>query len=186
MSIVYLRKETNHLYSCNQMFVNIKFSSLAKNLIPILILLFSLTVATVSVYAEDTDPKDASGVQPICDPETDPKCADPAAPVCNTNADGTVTCEVAENPVECGSGSGAGKCDLYTKYINPIIDFLAAVVGIAVTIGIVSGGVRYSAAGSDPGAVAKARAQIRNSIIALVVFLFLWAILNWLQPGGLQ
>lgn len=76
-------------------------------------------------------------------------------------------------------------CNLYKKYINPIIVFLSALVGVAVTIGIISGGIKYAMAGSEPGQLAAARKQIRNSLIALLAFLFLYAALNWLTPGGI-
>lgn len=103
-----------------------------------------------------------SSLDPICDP-ADKECQDPA--------------------MDCGK-SGSGDCGLFEKYINPMISFLSAVVGIAATIGIIVGGIRYMMASDDPGAVSKARALIRNSIVALVVYLLLFALVSWLQPGG--
>ena len=78
-----------------------------------------------------------------------------------------------------------GSCNLYKKYINPLITFLSALVGIAVTIGLIIGGIRYSTAGSDTAQVTAARKQIKNSLVALIVFLFLGTLLNWLVPGGI-
>jgi Type IV secretion system pilin len=86
--------------------------------------------------------------------------------------------------LDCDPVSG-GDCDLYKKYINPFINILTALVGIAVTIGIIWGGIKYASAGSDPSAVAKARKLIRNAIFTLVIYLLLWQMINWLQPGGL-
>lgn len=117
---------------------------------------------TTTALAEE---EDATNTTTICDPETDSACKDTSLE-------------------ECGE-SGSGDCGLFDKYINPMIVFLSALVGIAVTIGLVTGGIQYASAGSDPGAVAKARAKIRNSIFALVAFLFLFALINWLVPGGL-
>ena len=126
--------------------------------------MFVLSIGfTSTAFAEE--PEDATNTGTFCDPETDSSCKDTSLE-------------------ECGK-SGSGDCGLFDKYINPMIVFLSAMVGIAVTIGIVSGGIQYAAAGSDPGAVAKARAKIRNSIFALVAFLFLFALVNWLVPGGL-
>jgi hypothetical protein len=74
-------------------------------------------------------------------------------------------------------------CDLMKKYINPIISFLAALVGLAVTIGIISGGIRYATAGDDPQKVSAGKTQIRGAIIALLTFIFLYAAIRWLVPG---
>jgi hypothetical protein len=73
-------------------------------------------------------------------------------------------------------------CDLIAKYVNPIIAFLSAFVGIAVTIGIISGGIRYASASDDPQKSAAGRQMIRNSLIALVAYIFLFAAIKWLVP----
>jgi hypothetical protein len=75
------------------------------------------------------------------------------------------------------------KCDLVKKYINPIIGFLSAAVAIAVTIGIISGGIRYAGAGDDPQKMNAAKRQITGAIVALLAYIFLYLILQWLAPG---
>lgn len=80
-------------------------------------------------------------------------------------------------------GASANKCDLVQKYLNPIIAFFSAFVGIAVTIGIISGGIRYASASDDPQKSAAGRQMIRNSIIALIAYIFLLAALRWLAPS---
>lgn len=79
----------------------------------------------------------------------------------------------------------AGSCDLVKKYVDPLINVLAAAVGVVVTISIVVAGIQYSSAGGDPGKVQAARKRIMNSIIALVGFFLFYAVLQWLIPGGL-
>ncbi len=74
------------------------------------------------------------------------------------------------------------KCNLMRKYVNPIIAFLAAVAGIAITAGIIMGGLRYAAAGDDPAKVGAAKKQISTAILALVCLLLLYAGLRWLTP----
>lgn len=102
---------------------------------------------------------------------------------CKTTEDGSYYC--TDPALDCSpDATGPNSCNLFVKYINPITIFLSALVGIAVTIGIISGAIKYSMAGSEPGQVSAARKQIRNSLIALLAFLFLAAILNWLVPGG--
>lgn len=76
-------------------------------------------------------------------------------------------------------------CDLFVKYINPGINLLAAAVGIIVAISIIIGGLQYGSSAGDPQKASAAKNRIRNSIIALVAFLFLYSMLNFLIPGGL-
>lgn len=95
--------------------------------------------------------------------------------------------DVSKCPAADGGGncSSVNSCDLIQKYINPFINFLAALVGIAVVISIIIGGIQYGSSGGDPSKVTAAKNRIRNAIIALVTFLFLYALLNFLIPGGL-
>jgi hypothetical protein len=78
-----------------------------------------------------------------------------------------------------------GTCSIVQEYINPLIKFLSALVGIAVVMSVVIGGIQYSAARDDPQAVGAAKKRISNAIFALIVYLFLFALLNFLVPGGL-
>lgn len=76
------------------------------------------------------------------------------------------------------------KCDLVVRVLNPIINFLAAAVGLIVTIVIVIGGIQYSASADDPQKVAAAKGHIINAVLGLLGFMFVWAFLQWLIPGG--
>lgn len=73
---------------------------------------------------------------------------------------------------------------IINNYLNPIINFLAAGVGIIVVIMVVVGGVQYTASGGDPNAAAEARKRITNGLIALVTFAFMYSILEFIIPGG--
>lgn len=70
------------------------------------------------------------------------------------------------------------------KYVNPIVNFLAAVVGIVVVGSVILGGIQYSASDGDPGKVSAAKRRIINSLLALAAFVFLYAFLQWVIPGG--
>ncbi len=70
------------------------------------------------------------------------------------------------------------------KLINTVINVLSIVVGIAVTIMIVVGGIQYSSAGGDPGKVAGAKKTITSALLALLTFIFLRVIIEWVVPGG--
>jgi hypothetical protein len=94
---------------------------------------------------------------------------------------GTAPIAAADDPAHKCTGSN---CDIVAKVLNPIINFLAAAVGIVVTIVIIIGGIQYGASGDDPQKVAQAKGRIYNGLLALGGFMFLWAGLNWLVPGG--
>lgn len=69
--------------------------------------------------------------------------------------------------------------------INLIVNFLSAGVGLVVILMIIVGGVQYIAAGDSPDALKSARQRITNAVTALVIYIFLFAFLQWLIPGGL-
>lgn len=91
---------------------------------------------------------------------------------CNedTNGNGTVL-----DSKDCG----------IVGYIVTITNVLSAVVGIVIVIMIAVGGIQYSMARDDPQAVNAAKTRIRNAILALVFYLFMFAFLQYLVPGGL-
>lgn len=129
------------------------------------------------------------------DTTTDDKAKDN---ICQTNKDGSQSnpdpskpCIPDPNALKSTPDEAAKKCTgndcsgLISKYVNPFIRLLTGIVGIAVAISIVVGGIQYSSAGGDPGKVAKARQRITNSIIGLLAYLFMFAFLQWLVPGGI-
>jgi hypothetical protein len=101
-----------------------------------------------------------------------------------TKVTDTANCP-GDTAVSSGNCSDVSNCDLISKYINPFINFLAALVGVAVVISIVIGGIQYGSSAGDPQKVSAAKNRIRNAIVALLTFLFLYALLNFLIPGGL-
>ncbi len=101
----------------------------------------------------------------------DPNCGqDPAY---NTN--GSLDCN--------GDGKPDANCTIITKYLNPLIRVMSAFAGIAIVIGIIISGIQYSSAGADPQKITTAKRHLRNSIIALLFYLFMYAILKFLIPG---
>lgn len=116
----------------------------------------------------------------------------------------TDKCDPPKKAVDCPSGKVvAGKCaplgngcngnsaatcltnNPITKNLNNIIGFLSAGVGIFVIGMIILGGIQYTLAGDNQTATGEAKKRITNGLIALMVFLFLFAFLQWLVPGGL-
>lgn len=74
---------------------------------------------------------------------------------------------------------------------NPIADMAFAVirilsngVGIVIIASIIYGGIQYTGSRGDPQATAMAVNRIRSSVFALLLFIFGYAILNYLIPAG--
>lgn len=91
-------------------------------------------------------------------------------------------------PNDCVSEERGGPVDSSNcgilRYLVIFINVLSALAGIAIVGSIIYGGIQYSMAGSDPQKVSEAKGRIRNAIIALMFFLFMYALLNYLVPGG--
>ena len=74
---------------------------------------------------------------------------------------------------------------------NPITDMAFAIirvlsygVGLVIIASIVVGGLQYTASRGDPKATAQAVERLRSTFIALVIYIFGFAILNYLIPVG--
>ncbi len=85
----------------------------------------------------------------------------------------------------CLANATLASCNIIQDYVQPAINFLSALVGVAVVISIIIGGIQYGSSAGDSSKVSAAKNRIRNAIIALVAFLLLYSILNFLIPGGL-
>lgn len=77
-----------------------------------------------------------------------------------------------------------GDCKLVdlVVMITNVLSGLAALVIVAM---IVWGGIQYSMAGADPSKVQAARQKIMNAVIALLLLVFGFSVIQWLVPGGL-
>lgn len=67
--------------------------------------------------------------------------------------------------------------------LNYLVRFLAAGVGVVVTVMIVIGGIQYITAGDNPSAVQAAKKRIFNAVFALIAFGLTFAFLEWIIPG---
>lgn len=110
-------------------------------------------------------------------------------PTCDKGQTGSTDTPCAGLPITPTQDPAAGSncsndCGLVAKYGIPLINFAAGLVGIAATISIVIGGIQYSASGDNPQATSAAKKRIANAVLALLGFLFLYAALQWILPGG--
>lgn len=71
------------------------------------------------------------------------------------------------------------------KRIQQIVNFLSVAVGLVVVAMIILGGIQYTTAGDNPQKVTAAKMRITNALIALGIFMFMAAFLQWLVPGGI-
>ena len=63
--------------------------------------------------------------------------------------------------------------------------FLSDGVGLVIIGSIVYAGIQYSSARGDPQASARAINRVQSTLIALLIFIFGYAMLNYLIPAGL-
>ena len=62
---------------------------------------------------------------------------------------------------------------------------MTVVFGLIVAGSIILGGIAYITSEGDPQKAANARSRIQNSILALVAYMFLFAFLQFIIPGGI-
>jgi len=72
-----------------------------------------------------------------------------------------------------------------TPLLITVLNWLAIGVTVAVVAGIIYGAILYTTSGGNAEQSKKAIGVIRSAIIALVLYFAMWALLNWLVPGGL-
>jgi hypothetical protein len=70
------------------------------------------------------------------------------------------------------------------NYINTALNILSAMVGVSVVIMIIVGGIQFAGSAGDANVANEAKKKIANALLALVVFIFAWAFLQWIVPGG--
>lgn len=92
----------------------------------------------------------------------------------------------------CGSTATFFNWDCSSDDKNIIMDALISIlnwaavgVSVVVVIGIIYGGIMIASAGGNESQMKKGITIIRNAVIALILYFGMWAILNFLIPGGL-
>jgi hypothetical protein len=75
---------------------------------------------------------------------------------------------------------------------NPVNDllfaavrFLTAGVGVVIVAAVIVGGIQYITSQGEPQKQAAARMRVISAGLALLLFLFTFALLQWLVPGKL-
>lgn len=90
------------------------------------------------------------------------------------------------NDYSCNPGDGE-KClenNPIIVWLNFFINVFAAVIGVGAVAMLIFAGVQYTTAADNPSQVEAAKKKIGAVVLGLVAFIFLYAFLNWLIPGG--
>lgn len=94
------------------------------------------------------------------------------------NAELNADCD--PEPPEQLNRTNCGIIDLIVIGIN----LLSALAGIAIVFSIMFAGFQYMTARDNPGQVQKAKIRIVWALVALALFIFMYALLDFLVPGG--
>jgi hypothetical protein len=89
------------------------------------------------------------------------------------------------NCIALSDVSGALENNPIIVYALAFLNVMAGLVGLTVAGGLIWGGILYTTARADAGQVEKAKTMFINSTIALVLFIFMYAILQFVIPGGI-
>lgn len=103
----------------------------------------------------------------------------------------TGTTPAAKVPVDCEEADlNRSNCKIIDIVLK-ITNAMSALVGVVIIIMIIIGGIQYSMSGgkgggqNSPAASVAAKKRIYNAIIALILFMFMYAFLQWVVPGGI-
>ena len=89
------------------------------------------------------------------------------------------------NAEDCLKNDPTGSVSKVMQDVTLIINILSASVLVIGTIMIIVAGIMYTTSNADPQKVQNAKRMITNIIVGLVAYFFLWAVLQWLVPGGI-
>lgn len=84
----------------------------------------------------------------------------------------------------CKGANCKGNCSAPIDLTFAIIRFLSAGVGLVVVASMVIAGIQYTTSRGDPQASAAAMKRIQSTVVALFIYIFAFAILNYVIPAG--
>ncbi|MCA9340935.1 hypothetical protein KC952_00195 [Candidatus Saccharibacteria bacterium] len=106
-----------------------------------------------------------------------------AAEVC-----GTKTTVLDGSFIPCKKSDDNKKSDLESNAIWGILLFVISVltagVGILAVGGIIYGAILYTTAQDNSGQITKSKETIAHVVVGLILYAFMWSLLQFLIPGG--
>jgi hypothetical protein len=101
----------------------------------------------------------------------------------------TTNCEQETGNSTCADTAASActstNCDLVKSYLDKFVLLLSTLIGVTVVLSLIVAGIQYSSSGGDPQKVTAAKSRITKTITALVAYVFLFALLQFLIPGGI-
>lgn len=120
-----------------------------------------------------------------------------ASPLVSAASEGSYTCTYTggfsipecsgEASYNCKSEESLNTCSKNNPivvWLSFFINMLAAIVGIGAIIMVIVAGLQYSAARDNPQGIQAAKQKLTNVLIGIAAFVFMYAFLQWLIPGG--
>lgn len=100
-----------------------------------------------------------------------PKCG-------STYDEAQYNCVEGEDPNECA------KNNPLTVWLVFFINLISVLIIIGASTMLIVAGIQYISAADNPQKIQAAKEKIRNVLIGIVAFFFMFAFLQWLIPGG--
>lgn len=69
-------------------------------------------------------------------------------------------------------------------YLKELLRLVNTLIGAIIILAIIVSGIQYMISGGDPANVKKAKGHLTNAFTALILYMLMVAILNFLVPGG--
>jgi hypothetical protein len=85
----------------------------------------------------------------------------------------------------CVDKAGTGDKNPIFVGLLQVFNFMAVGIGLVVVGGIIYGGILISAGSGDAAKTKQGTSIIINSVIGLLAFMFMFAFINFIVPGGL-
>ncbi|GAC1369612.1 MAG: hypothetical protein NVSMB39_1630 [Candidatus Saccharimonadales bacterium] len=90
-------------------------------------------------------------------------------------------CPAGEERIDNSPGSGGA----IVFYLKEILKLVNGLIGGIIVLVLVIAGFQYIASAGDPTRIKDAKKRITNAITALILYMLMFAILNFLVPGGI-
>lgn len=84
--------------------------------------------------------------------------------------------------MEINNNAGTGGAII--EYLKAFLFVLNGLVGGIIVLVLVLAGVQYITSAGDPGRIKNAKGRVQAAMTGLVLYLMMYAILNFLIPGG--
>lgn len=133
------------------------------NLLPVAVQAIPATPNTTEAKKDDKKDDKAASQK-----DTDSKTS--TGKSCGGTSTALIDCDDSENGL--------------VSLIKMVVGILYTVIGILAVVMVMAAGVVYATAGENANQVSLAKTMIRNTVIGILLYVFMTVILNFLVPGG--